>query len=109
MCRCQNIEVGSYDNQVCITDLPPHMADYKVLQGGARSICIDACLEHEVKQLWCMGITTTGCCCGHNRGIEYPYIGVVSYDIERMKAMGYKVQLNPLRPVDEDSFIPKTV
>lgn len=104
MCQCENIEIGSYGNQVELM-LPPHMAAYKAKQGGATTICVDTCLAEEVKYLWSIGITTTGCCCGHNK-VE-PYIGVIDSDIPRMKELGYKVQFNHSRQNDEDSFIPK--
>lgn len=106
MCKCINVEFGSYDNQVEIIDLPPHMAAYKNKVGGAPSICLDKCIAEEVQQLWKLGITTTGCCCGHNK--LGGFIGVVDEDIQRMKEMGYAVRFNQSRPGDEDSFIPKT-
>jgi hypothetical protein len=37
------------------------------------------------------------------------YIGVSVKDIPKMKKMGYKVAFNPMRPKDEDSFVPKSV
>lgn len=107
-CGCINVEIGSYDNQVMITDLPPHMAKYKAKDGGdPNSICIDACLEKEIRSLWTSGITTTGCCCGHNKA--EPYIGVIFSDIPKMKALGYTVKYNNCRPYDEDSFIPQSL
>ena len=68
---------------------------------------IDKCMLPEVLDLWEKGIRTTGCCCGHGR--REPFIGVYFDDIEKMKSLGYKVQFNPVRPRDEDSFYPKTV
>lgn len=109
MCKCKNIEIGSYGNQVLLSPLPPHMADYKLLQGGSPvSICVDKCLEKEIKALWSEGVTTTGCCCGHGRS-GLAYIGVIDADINWMKAHGYKVWRNECRPNDHDSFIPMTV
>lgn len=107
-CDCIDVEIGSYKNQVMITDLPAHMKAYKEKAGGdPNSICVDACIEVEIRDLWALGITTTGCCCGHNR-LE-PYIGVIPEDIERMKQLGYQVQHNPSRPGDEDTFYSKTI
>ena len=98
MCNCKNIEIGSYDNQVKL----------KAPGWSSREfICVDKCLENEIKSLWSLGIITTGCCCGHNR-LE-GYIGVVDEDITKMKELGYKVEYNPCRPGDEDSFYAKTV
>jgi hypothetical protein len=99
MCNCINIEVGSYGNQVELSR-PPHMP-------GERNICVDVCLKDEILNLWSLGITTTGCCCGHKK--VPPFIGVEDVDIPRMKELGYKVQFNNVRPGDEDGFIPKTV
>lgn len=107
MCNCKNVEVGSYGNQVEVKNLPSHMAAYKAKQGGANTICLDKCIAAEVKRLWSEGITTTGCCCGHNK--VDPYIGVISEDIPKMKALGYSVAFNIMRPGDEDQFCPKSV
>jgi len=54
-----------------------------------------------------LGITTTGCCCGHNK--LYGFIGVVDEDIEEMIGLGYEVAFNPSRPNDKDSFLPKSI
>jgi hypothetical protein len=68
--------------------------------------CLDRCIAEEVMALWTLGITTTGCCCGH--GKVPPYIGVIDEDIGRMKGMGYVVKPNhnPGRESDQDSFYP---
>jgi hypothetical protein len=105
-CSCQGVDTGSYNNQVTLVP-PPHMAAYKKKQGGAPTICVDTCIADEILNLWSMGITTTGCCCGHNK--TRPYIGVIESDIPRMKSMGYTVCPNPCRPDGEDSFYPKSI
>jgi hypothetical protein len=96
VCDCNNIDIGSYDNQVT---LKAPFTD--------KLICVDKCLENEIKNLWDMGIVTTGCCCGHNK--IAPFIGVVDEHIEKMKQLGYKVRPNNIRPNDEDSFYPKSI
>lgn len=101
MCKCINVEIGSYDNYVELPN-PPHMPTTR----GVHTICVDRCLEEEILYLWSLGITTTGCCCGHNK--HEGFIGVADEDIPRMKEMGYVVAFNNCRPNDEDSFIPKT-
>lgn len=106
MCSCVDIEIGSYNNQVEVFDLPEHMKAYSSKYSNAKSICIDKCLQEEIINLWLLGITTTGCCCGHNK--LSGYIGVIESDIIYMKQMGYKVLKNELRPNDQDSFIPNT-
>lgn len=91
-CSCENVEIGSYDNQVEL-----------VLHG--KRICVDRCLKDEIQHLWNLGIVTTGCCCGHNK--LDGYIGVLPEHIERMKSLGYQVAPNSCRHGDEDSFYPK--
>ena len=109
MCNCNNIEIGSYNNQTCV-DIPSHMEDYKnyKLSNGLKSvICIDNCILEEIKHLWNLEIKTTGCCCGHNK--LDGFIGVVNEDVSKMKQLGYEVRVNEIRPNDEDSFHPKSV
>lgn len=91
-CKCINVEVGSYSNQVELP-APGHLIEWadKVgfsLGGDKHTVCIDKCLEDEIKMLWNNGIITTGCCCGHNK--NPPYIGVDPSSVKLMKAMGYK-------------------
>lgn len=104
MCSCINIEFGSYGNQVEL-QRPIHMPSTR----GINTICIDKCLEDEILQLWASGIITTGCCCGHNQGEQYPYIGVDENQIKLMKDMGYSGQPNNLYPEREDGFKPKSI
>jgi hypothetical protein len=101
MCDCKNVALGSYDNQIQINNLPPHMSAFKA------AICLDACISQEVQDLWDLGITTTGCCCGHNQIAGF--IGVIDEDIPKMKEMGYEVMFNPSRPEAEDSFSPTSI
>lgn len=104
-CQFTDHETGTYDHMIEVS-LPSHMKDYKAKVGGHPStICIDPCLMHELEFLWGLGITTTGCCCGHNR--SEGYIGVIDSDIPVMKKYGYQVATNPNRPEAEDSFIPR--
>jgi len=106
MCDCVNVDIGSYNNQV-ILDRPKHMIGRIEGSSNPKTICVDKCLEDEIKQLWSLGIRTTGCCCGHNK---LPgYIGVIDDDIPVMKEYGYKVHINDCRPESGDSFIPKSV
>lgn len=100
MCSCNNVKVGSYANQVEI-NRPSHMVGRT--EGSKSSmICIDRCILEEIKYLWSLGISTTGCCCGHN--VLEPYVGVIESDIPKMKKLGYEVLFNECRPNDEDSF-----
>lgn len=108
-CNCVDIEVGSYGNQI-ILQSPPHVLENLKRLGYAEKdddrdfFYVDTCIAQEIKHLWSLGITTTGCCCGHNK-VE-PYIGVIPEDIRRMKILGYDVHFNSSRPGAEDSFIP---
>lgn len=100
VCSCgKDVRPGNYKNQIWVHP-PAHMAK-------ENGYCLDRCIAEEVMQLWMKGITTTGCCCGHNK---LPgYIGVIDSDIEKMKAMGYEIQPNENRPGAEDSFKPKSL
>ena len=70
-------------------------------------IWVDKCLADEIKYLWSKGITTTGCCCGHN--FKCPYIGVTDTSSDKMKELGYKVQYNPFDPYYDNEFYPNSV
>lgn len=98
---CKDIGFGTYD--CCYNIMPPFRCGFG---NGFKDVAIDKCLIREIIDLWEKGIKTTGCCCGHDK--TEPFIGVEFEDIDKMKALGYKVQHNPCRPEDEDSFIPKT-
>ena len=97
ICGCINIEIGTYDNQAIV--LAPSWFRYP-------SIGLDRCIALEIIELWAKGIQTTGHCCGHN--LKNPFIGVIFKHIPKMKALGYEVAYNNMRPKDEDSFTPKT-
>lgn len=88
--------MGSYGNQIWV-HAPAHMPK-------SNGYCLDRCVAEEVMQLWLLGITTTGCCCGH--GKADPYIGVVDDDIGTMRMMDYENCPNASRPGAEDSFYP---
>ncbi len=81
-CECQGVEIQSYKNQIWV-HAPAHMPK-------ANGYCIDLCIVQEIMQLWMLGITTTGCCCGHQK-VE-PYIGVSDEDCETMQELGYQEQ-----------------
>ena len=102
VCLCKNVEVGSYHNQVELP-APDFMKSYLKARGqNTDTICVDTCLSFEIQNLWYWGITTTGCCCGHNK--VPPYIGVIESDILRMRSFRYKSHQGK-----NDSFYPKTL
>ena len=88
MCKCKNVELGSYDNQIEL-EAPSHMKNRQI--GSCMTIgeiiCVDKCIADEVQSLWDKGITTVGCCCGHNK--IYSYIKVDTPDIQKMFDLGY--------------------
>lgn len=106
MCECVNVEPQSYGNQALINP-PASISELRIKQGLSPQLAVDRCLIDELEELWAKGIITTGCCCGHNTC--KPYIGVIPEQIPAMKALGYEVQFNPMRPGDEDSFYPKSI
>lgn len=110
MCNCINVEFGSYDNQVSLKR-PNHMSD--VFTGGSESdvLSIDSCLKDEIEFLWSHGIITTGCCCGHNKGDSFKYIGVHESCIDKMYSLGYVNQPNLIKGEEHrmDGFKPKSI
>ncbi len=93
-CECENVAMGSYDNQVMLTR-PWNM----------KPVGIDRCISNEIRTLWMRGIVTTGCCCGHK--IAPAYIGVEAQYIPAMKDLGYEALPHQADPSREDSFKPK--
>lgn len=91
MCNCHP-DVTSADNGETIAfDPPAHMKGYgqrRKQAGLSGKIVIDACMADEIKALWYAGITTYGCCCGHNRLL--PSVAVDMKDVEAMNALGYE-------------------
>ena len=115
MCKCKNIEIGSYDNQTGLYipkkgHILSQYIDNRNKEGLniERVIFVDTCLVQEIAELWQLWIKTTGCCCGHNKKTKEAFIWVADENIPKMKELGYLVQYNPNRPGDEDSFIPNT-
>ena len=100
--KCRKSNVQEYD--CCVFIVPRWKSSHKY-------ICFDKCLTNELFYLWDLGIITSGCCCGHHKGLDGSsgYIGVEEEFIPQMKKLGYKVSFNKSRPNDEDSFIPKTI
>lgn len=104
MCNCVNVKIGSYDNQIMV-DRPRCMIG-RAEGSSNNKICLDKCISEEIQYLWSLGIRTTGCCCGHS--IKKGYIGVIEEDIEFMKKLGYKVEINKQDLSDEKNFIIKS-
>ena len=98
LCKCVNIKIGSYDNQVMLKR-PEHMIGRTEGSSNKKFICIDKCLSEEIQYLWKLGIRTTGCCCGHN--IKEGYIGVIKEDRKIMEGLGYY-------EISDGNFLPKS-
>lgn len=81
MCDCNNIEIGSYDNQVELKSW-----------WNNKIICVDKCLQKEILNLWDNVVRTTGCCCGHNQ--LNPMINVILEHHNIMVKLGYKYYTN---------------
>lgn len=103
MCNCKDVKIGSYSNQVKL-DAPKFMLPLKSCIGEIKEpfICIDKCLEDEIKYLWSLKIKTLGCCCGHNK--LYAYIQVNEEYINKMIELGYKND-----GVNNNSFYAKSI
>ncbi|BAP30128.1 uncharacterized protein CHSO_1091 [Chryseobacterium sp. StRB126] len=96
-CKCKDIYFGSIENflQQIMVDIPPHMEGYKqsrLKEGLSDKISIDPCIIDEIKELWRLGITTYGSCCGHNKAESF--VNVDEKDIVKMLSIGY-VQNHP--------------
>lgn len=110
ICKCKNVDFGEYTRTVSM------FAPFKVRRSTGEFkdtiapdgsvgtwICVDICLATEIAELWNLGIETTGCCCGHNKG--FAYIGVLDKYIDKMLELGYKIAPG-ITPDRRDSFYP---
>lgn len=68
---CKKSEIGAYE--CCVKT--------------AHGYCCDTCLQSELHELWRVGVSTTGSCCGH--GKKQAYIQVTSKDVQKMHELGY--------------------
>jgi hypothetical protein len=85
-CRCVNVAMGSYDNQVVM------WTPWRRSDGKHYAACIDACIAHEIASLWALGIKTRNSCCGH--GQTGGLIAVYDESIPAMLDLGYLVDPN---------------
>jgi len=110
-CQCDPDKVEYQEYQRTITVVIPESVEIRRNAPDRElreNVCIDVCLVSEIFELWRLGIATTGCCCGHNKG-GIAYIGVEEEFIPKMKELGYKVHINPNDTTREDSFYPKSL
>lgn len=98
MCKCKNIDIGSYNAQISFK--APNWSSKDVIN-------IDLCLKDEILNLWKHGIVTSGCCCGHNKNLGY--IGVYPESVNKMLELGYIIQTNNNDVNRVDSFYPKSI
>lgn len=98
-CNCENIAIGSYDNQVALQ---------APIWSQKNRISVDSCLSSEIRYLWLCGVRTTGCCCGHNQ-LE-PYIGVEPKSVNIMQKLGYELCEDDLSSSTHGlNFIPRSI
>lgn len=103
-CTCENVDFGSYGNQVELT--PPQDINIMSWDGQRKNtVCVDACLAKEIQYLWSKGVMTSGCCCGHKK--EAPYIGVFPESESKMLDLGYEFY-EWSTPGRTDTYKPKT-
>ena len=62
-CECKSYNHDGDGSTDVVLNLPDWMASDR----QNRTVCIDACIVHVIKELWKHEIPTLGCCCGHNK------------------------------------------
>jgi hypothetical protein len=67
-------DCSCYDEYKCVI---LHLPDKIDPDKEVRSVTVDRCIAGVIAWLWCHGIRTLGCCCGHNQ--ERPSV-VISND-----------------------------
>jgi hypothetical protein len=92
-CNCKNVDIGTYANQVNI-----------ISWWSNKIISVDTCLKDEILNLWENKITTTGCCCGHNK--LKPMINVAKKYHKNMIKLGYNFWVNEY---NVHCYEPKTI
>lgn len=84
MCDCENVDFGTYANQIEVK-----APDWS----SKETICLDRCIAQEVLDLWSRGVKTGGCCCGHNK--VQPFINpLTEQDAIKMAQIGYFVMMS---------------
>jgi len=82
MCKCKDIEFGSYKRQVSMKD------PFNSRKRNDGWVCVDVCICQEIAELWLLEIPTIESCCGHNK--KDGYIMVNKKDKVKMIKLGYK-------------------
>ena len=94
MCNCHsyNADTGSAAETIL------HKPEYLFGSTSRSEVSIDACIVDVIKHLWNNGITTHGCCCGHNKNKPSVIIqdSCVSEYSERVRSL--------IKQVDEREF-----
>lgn len=99
-----------YNCKKVVLKTPQNFIPYNHSEGYKEDVCIDGCLEDEIKSLWDRGIVTTGCCCGHGMNLGFIQVRTQA-DVDKMKSLGYQhyIYKDEFGGVDrKDAFIPKT-
>lgn len=89
---CKKSEIGAYE--CCVKT--------------AHGYCCDTCLQSELHDLWRVGVSTIGSCCGHGR--KQAFIQVTSKDVQKMHELGYKQKEDDGSADGQETyvFVPKT-
>lgn len=98
-----------YNCEKVVLPTPPNFIPYNCRDGYKEDVCIDKCLEEEIKSLWAENIVTLGCCCGHGRNLGF--IQVADGCVDKMVSMGYQhyIYEDEYGGIErKDAFIPKT-
>lgn len=87
MCKCQNIEIGSYQRQTSM------MSPW-----DSKWVCIDTCLVGEIAELWYIGVKTINSCCGHNINVGSIMVDISCRDL--MLRLDYE-EIDDMFTIDE--------
>jgi hypothetical protein len=78
-----------YSRQV-VLDLPTWSKAYesRIANNYPPNVSVDSCIADAIKELWRIGIETTGCCCGHC--VEKAWVSVDPSNYISMHELGYE-------------------
>jgi len=105
-CKCENVQCGTYENYVTL-----NVPDNIILRMNnpertiRKQVCLDSCIQNEIKYLWSLGIVTTGCCCGHNTSVGFVNVDKSHY--QQMIDLGYEVYYDHPELNRKDTFVIK--
>lgn len=89
---------------------PKNFIKYNCTDEYKNSVSVDKCIAREIEALWKQGVKTTGCCCGHGRGLGFIQVRD-DESVEKMRQLGYQhyIYEEEFGGADRlDAFVPKT-